>query len=312
MGMSEFYGPTDDASSLRALHAAYDLGYRHFDTADLYGSGHNEELLSRFLRELGGARREVFVATKGGIKRLSGPTPGIRADSSRENLLKACDASLKRLGVDYIDIYYLHRRSPDVPIEETVGALAELVAAGKVRHIGLSEVSANTLRRACQVHPIAALQSEYSLWSRDPELEILGACAELGVNLVAYSPLGRGFLTGKLEPERFRDNQDLRQHLPRFQPAQLELNRALLPALVDLASELDASPAQVAIAWVLAKAQHLHVIPGSRSPARIAENFGASRVALTGEHVARLDSAFAPSGIAGSRYPEHLLSTVNL
>jgi aryl-alcohol dehydrogenase-like predicted oxidoreductase len=313
MGMSEFYGPSDDDDSLRALLGAFDLGYRHFDTADMYGSGHNERLLGRFLRELGARRADVRVATKCGIRRRPAPEVGFDVDGSPAYVRSACDASLARLGVDEIDLFYLHRRSPSVPIEETVGAMGDLVRAGKVRAIGLSEVSEATLRAAAAVHPIAALQSEYSLWTRDAERGVLHACDQLGVDFVAYSPLGRGFLSGEVTPERLEENAgDLRRLLPRFAPGNIEANASLLAALRAVASEVDASPAQVALAWVLAQGDHVHVIPGARRPSHVADNFRALRVALTDGQREGLARAFAPANVRGARYPEALMRTVDL
>jgi aryl-alcohol dehydrogenase-like predicted oxidoreductase len=306
MGMSEFYGATNDDESLRALHAAFDLGYRHFDTADMYGAGHNEGLVGRFARELGARRADISIATKCGIKRR--PTFGFDVDGSPEYVRAACDASLARLGVDAIDVFYLHRRSPAVPIEETVGAMAELVRAGKVRAIGLSEVSVATLRAAAAVHPIAALQSEYSLWTRDAERGALQACAELGTAFVAYSPLGRGFLSGEITRDGLSAN-DLRRHLPRFAEGNLEANASLLDVVRAIAAELAATPAQVALAWVLARGAH--VIPGARKPSHLADNFRAQTFSLSAAHTTALDRAFLPENVHGARYPEVLLSTVD-
>ena len=227
MGMSEFYGKRDDQASMRTLVAAFDKGYRHFDTADMYGEGHNEELLGAFVRTLGSYRDQILIATKAGIRRdLAGPAP-IGIDSSPDYVRQACEKSLRRLRVERIDLYYLHRRDPKVPIEDTLGAMKDLMIEGKIAAIGLGEVSAQTLRRAAKVVSISALQSEYSLWTRDPEREVLAACTELGVNFVAYSPIGRGFLSGELSLDTVQEEGDLRGKLPRFQPGAFEANALL-------------------------------------------------------------------------------------
>lgn len=311
MGMSEFYGARDDAASVRVLHCAFDLGYRHFDTADFYGQGHNEQLLSQFLSDLGARSREVLIATKCGLRRSGAAT--VEIDSSPEYVRDACDASLRRLGVDCIDLYYLHRRSRDVPIEETVGALGDLVAAGKCRYIGLSEVSEATLVRAHAVHPIAALQSEYSLWTRDVEAGMLERTARLGVSFIAYSPLGRGFLGGQLTREQVTSAGDLRGLLPRFGQENFERNQPLLTALRAVAHELgaDVSMSQVALAWVLARASNLFVIPGTRSERHLVSNAAAEGIALNEQQQTRLEAAFNREAVHGSRYPDALLQTVN-
>ncbi|NJO54115.1 MAG: aldo/keto reductase, partial [Bacteroidales bacterium] len=258
MGMSEFYGPGDDEQSLNTLAAALDLGIDFFDTADMYGSGHNERLLGRFLK---GRRERVVLATKFAIVRDEADKAARRIDNSPAYIRKACDASLSRLGIDHIDLYYCHRRNPDQPIEDTVGAMADLVKAGKVRWIGLSEVSPDTLRRASTVHPITALQSEYSLWTRDPEAEILPLCRELGITFVAYSPLGRAFLTGAVSDPATLDPGDFRRHNPRFQGEALAQNAKLVASLKAFADRRGATPAQVALAWLLAKNDDVVPIP---------------------------------------------------
>jgi aryl-alcohol dehydrogenase-like predicted oxidoreductase len=309
MGMSEFYGQSDDAQSLRVLHTALDLGYRHFDTADMYGRGHNEELLGRFLAALGTRRSEVLVATKVGIRR---DVPGgIGVDSTPEYIRTACEASLKRLGVERIGLYYLHRRNPAVPIEETMGAMATLLAEGKVAAVGLSEVSTETLRAATRTVPVSAVQSEYSLWTREPEATLLDACSELGVAFVAYSPLGRGFLSGQLKPSDVAQAGDLRALLPRFRPGAFEANAELLSVVATVAEEVGASQAQVALAWVLAQRPFVHTIPGTRSETRLRENWDSQRLALSTDQCARLAAAFADNAVAGARYPEPLLKTLN-
>lgn len=303
MGMSEFYGESDDASSLRTLARALELGMTLFDTADTYGLGHNETLLGRFIAEGGTARRrQVVVATKFGIVRAAGQYER-RIDNSPAYIRDACEASLRRLGVERIDLYYCHRRNPDVPIEDVAGALGELVAAGKVGAIGLSEVSVETLRRAHAVHPVAAVQSEYSLWSREPETGMLAACAELGTAFVAYSPLGRAFLTGTLEVDALADN-DFRKHNPRFSGDAQAHNRRLVDQLARFAQARGLSSAQVALAWLLHKQPHVIPIPGSRRIPHLESNARAADVLLDAGAMAELDHLFTPDSVAGARYPD--------
>lgn len=311
MGMSEFYGPVDDQESLRALRAAYEIGYRHFDTADMYGRGANERLLGRFVQELGGRRDELLLATKVGIRRDPDAPRQLQIDSSPAYVRTACDASLQRLGVESIDLLYVHRRAPEVPIEDTVGALLDLIKQGKIRAYGLSEVSATTLRRAHGVHPVSAVQSEYSLWTRDPEPEILPICAELGIRFVAYSPLGRGFLAQKPE-ETWSREQDLRQHLPRFRKENVEVNQRLVAEMAQLSASLGLHVAELALSWVLHQRDFIHVIPGSQNVKHLASNFGAARLRLDETVVERLRHLFRPEAVSGKRYPEHLLGTVNV
>lgn len=303
MGMSEFYGESDDASSLRTLARALELGMTLFDTADTYGLGHNETLLGRFIAEGGAARRrQVVVATKFGIVRAAGQYER-RIDNSPAYIRDACEASLHCLGVERIDLYYCHRRNPDVPIEDVAGALGELVAAGKVGAIGLSEVSVETLRRAHAVHPVAAVQSEYSLWSREPETGMLATCAELGTAFVAYSPLGRAFLTGTLEVDALADN-DFRKHNPRFSGDAQAHNRRLVDQLARFAQARGLSSAQVALAWLLHKQPHVIPIPGSRRTPHLESNARAADVLLDAGAMAELDHLFTPDSVAGARYPD--------
>ena len=303
MGMSEFYGPSDDAESLRTLARALELGVSLFDTADTYGLGHNESLLGRFLDEGGAARRrQAVVASKFGIVREAG-TYERRIDNSPAYIRRACEASLRRLGVERIDLYYCHRRDPDVPIEEVVGAMAELVAEGKIGAIGLSEVSVETLRRAHAVHPVAAVQSEYSLWSREPEAGMLAACAELGTAFVAYSPLGRAFLTATVDTGKLADD-DFRKRNPRFSGEAEARNRQLVAALGELAAARGLSNAQLALAWLLNKAPHVIPIPGTRRIAYLESNVSAADIALTADELGQLDRLFDPLAVAGARYPE--------
>jgi aryl-alcohol dehydrogenase-like predicted oxidoreductase len=313
MGMSEFYGARDDAQALRALHLAYELGYRHFDTADMYGDGHNEELLASFLRALGPSRRgSVYLATKVGIRRVPGSPPSVEIDSSPSWVSRACDASMRRLGVDHIDLLYLHRRSPAVPIEDTMGAMASLAQSGKIRGAGLSEVSADTLRRAHVVFPVKALQSEYSLWTRDVEGCIMHACADLGVAFVAYSPLGRAFLSGGLTADEIARDDDLRRHLPRFIGDNFAANSRLLDELRDVAREAGATMAETALSWLLGREEFVYLIPGSRNETHVRANFAAGARVLSADHRARLSSRFALHAAAGDRLPPQLLRTVNL
>jgi aryl-alcohol dehydrogenase-like predicted oxidoreductase len=312
MGMSFAYGPRDDEESTRTLHRALDLGVTFLDTADMYGAGHNEQLIGA---ALGGRRDEFVLATKFGVRsRADGQarsdTPGTYVDTSPEYVRQACDASLTRLGFDVIDLYYAHRRNPAVPVEDTVGAMAELVAAGKVRHLGLSEVSPATLRAAHAVHPIAALQVEYSLFSREPEDELLATCTELGVALVAYSPMGRGLLTGTVTDVAALSADDYRRHAPRFDAEHLAHNLKLVDALGAVAAELGVTPAQAALAWLLARDPSVIPIPGTKRVGYLVENVAAADVQLTAEQVAALDAAVPAGAVSGARYPEQAMSHI--
>jgi aryl-alcohol dehydrogenase-like predicted oxidoreductase len=299
MGMSDFYGPRDEQQNLETLNASLDLGCTFLDTADMYGRGENEKLLSQVLET---RRDEVVLATKFGITRGEGQTRGV--DGRPEYVKRACDASLKRLGVDHIDLYYQHRVDPTVPIEDTVGAMAELVDAGKVRFLGLSEAGADTIRRAAKVHPISALQTEYSLWTRDPEPGILPLCRELGIGFVAYSPLGRGFLTGQIRRPEDLAEDDFRRHNPRFQGENFQKNLDLVARVEQMAKDKGVTAAQLALAWVLHQGDDIVPIPGTRKVSRLKENLGALDVALTAEELAHL-AELMPMGVAaGTRYPE--------
>jgi len=307
MGMSEFYGPSEDAASIGVLHHAIDLGVTFWDTADMYGTGRNEQLVGRALE---GRRDEVVLATKFAIQR--GPDGSVVGVSGRPEYVRtACDASLQRLGVDHIDLYYQHRVDPQVPIEDTVGAMAKLVEAGKVRHLGLSEASAATLRRACAVHPITALQSEFSLWSRDIEAEVVPTCRELGISLVAYSPLGRGFLTGAIRSIDDLAEDDWRRANPRFQGDNFQANLELVDRIEQLATIKGCTPAQLALAWVLAQGPDVVPIPGTRSRARLDENAAATDVELTPEELAHIDELIPKDMAAGTRYPEAAMGFLN-
>ncbi len=307
MGMSDFYGESDDDASIATLHRALDVGVSFWDTSDMYGTGRNEELLARVLNE---RRDEVELATKFGIRR--GPGGSMLGISGRpEYVREACDASLKRLGVDHIDLYYQHRVDTEVPIEDTIGAMAELVAAGKIRHLGMSEASAATLRRAAAVHPIAALQSEYSLWTRDVEPEILPTCRELGIGLVPYSPLGRGFLTGVFtSPDDFAED-DWRRANPRFQGENFRHNLRLVARIRDLSESKRCTPAQLALAWLLAQGEDVVPIPGTRHVSRLEENAAAVDVTLTEADLVHIDEVLPPGLAQGLRYPEAAMRFVN-
>jgi aryl-alcohol dehydrogenase-like predicted oxidoreductase len=298
MGMSEFYGPTDDELSIKVIHRALDIGVTFLDTADMYGSGRNEELIGKALRD---RRSRAVVATKFAVLRgADGSMAGL--SGKPEYVKQACEASLRRLGIDTIDLYYQHRVDPEVPIEDTVGAMGELVARGKVRELGLSEVSPATLRRAHAVHPIAAVQSEYSLWARDPESGILATCAELGVTFVAYSPLGRGFLTGAIKSPSDLAKDDFRRMMPRFQGENFQRNLDVVRRVEELARSRKVTPAQLALAWVLAQAEHIVAIPGTRSTQRLEENAAAADLTLTPAELASIDKAFPRGVAAGDRY----------
>jgi aryl-alcohol dehydrogenase-like predicted oxidoreductase len=303
MGMSEFYGPGDDDESIATIHRALELGVTFLDTSDMYGAGHNEQLVGR---AIAGRRDEVQLATKFAIRREGDER---RIDNSPEWIREACDASLRRLGVERIDLYYMHRRNPDVPIEESVGAMAELVKAGKVAELGLSEVNAGTLRAACAVQPIAALQSEWSLFTRGIEQEILPTARELGVGIVPYSPLGRGELTGALE---ITSEDDFRRSVPRFRRDNRDRNLALVEHARRIAAEVGCTPAQLALAWLLHQGDDVTPIPGTKRVRYLEENAAAVDVELTDEQLAALDEAFRPGATAGERYAPTGMAGVEL
>jgi aryl-alcohol dehydrogenase-like predicted oxidoreductase len=308
MGMSEFYGPTDEAESIRTIHRAFELGIDFLDTADVYGPHKNEVLVGK---AIAGRRDKVVLATKFGIVR-DPANPLTRGINGKPDYVRSSvEASLKRLNTDYIDLYYQHRVDPETPIEETVGAMAELVRAGKVRYLGLSEASSATLERACRVHPITALQSEYSLWSRDPEDDVLPTCRRLGIGFVAYSPLGRGFLTGAYRKLEDLAADDYRRYSPRFQGENFARNLELVGLITRLAQQKGCTPSQLALAWLLARGHDIVPIPGTKRVQYLEDNAGAAAVQLTREELAEIERIAPRGAAAGERYPAQMMNLVN-
>ncbi len=309
MGMSEFYGSRNDEESIRVIHRALDLGVDFLDTADMYGVGHNEQLVGQALKSR--PRDSYVLATKfGNVRGQDGSFLGV--NGRPEYVRSACDASLRRLGLDYIDLYYQHRVDPNTPIEETVSTMADLVKQGKVRHLGLSEAAPETIRRAAAVHPIAALQTEYSLFSREPEADVLPVCRDLGIAFVAYSPLGRGFLSGEFKsPDDFPED-DVRRKFPRFQGENFQKNLDLVGEIQELGREKSCTPSQLALAWVLAQGEDIIPIPGTKRIKYLEENVASLQVQLTSDDLQRIDKALPPGLAAGDRYHPAGMKTINL
>jgi aryl-alcohol dehydrogenase-like predicted oxidoreductase len=307
MGMSEFYGPADEGESIRTIHRALDMGMNFLDTADVYGLGRNEELVGKAIRD---RRGKTILATKfGNVRGADGSWLGV--NGKPDYVRSCCEASLRRLGVEVVDLYYQHRVDPATPVEETVGAMADLVRQGKVRYLGLSEAAPATIRRACAVHPIAALQSEYSLWTREPEAEVIPTCRELGIGFVAYSPLGRGIFGGRIRGPEDLAEGDYRRNSPRFVGENLAHNLSLVKRLEEIATGRKCRPSQLALAWLLARGHDIFPIPGTKRVDRLEENAVAADLELSAEDISRLDAAFPAGAARGSRYPEQAMKALN-
>lgn len=306
MGLSEFYGDVSDTQGLEILNRAYELGYRHFDTADMYGYGQNEKLIGNFLHSHKNDRDSLFISTKCGIVRSDEQKYQMALNGSYDYILQACDASLERLKTEYIDLYYLHRIDPKIPLEESLSALFTLVESGKIRHVGLSEVSLEQLKKASDYGPIHAVQNELSLWTRDAESGILSFCAKNRIAFVAFSPMGRGFLSGRIDQsymETLDEQHDLRTKLPRFKPENIEQNLLLVDQLKTIAQELAITPASLSLAWVLTRSPNVHIIPGTKNLDYLASNFDSQNIVLPDDVLKRLDEIFISSAVSGNRYP---------
>ncbi len=314
MGMSEFYGDTDDAASLQTLKRSYEIGYRHYDTADMYGQGRNELLLGQFIKTLGEARDNIHIASKVGIQRDSNDKYNLILNGSREYIHKSCNDSLKRLGTDYLDLYYLHRKDPNILLEESLTAIKELIDSGKVKAAGLCEVSSETLSEANKILKISAIQSEYSLWSRDIEDEIIPLCKDLDITIVAFSPMGRGFLTGKISKKHMDtavSDKDFRASLPRFNGENYDKNIKLVNKIIDISSSLNIKASQLSLAWILSKSDNIIVIPGTKQEKYLLENFESLNIKLDNEVIREIESIFTKDSISGDRYPERILKKSN-
>jgi len=309
MGMSEFYGTPNEAECIETLEKAIELGITHFDTADMYGYGDNEKLIAKILNRY---RADIIIATKFGIVRDKLNPVVRRIDNSPEYIRSACEASLQRLKMDYIDLYYVHRVNVNTPIEETIAVLSELVNEGKIRYIGLSEASADIIRLAHKVHPITAIQSEYSIWTRTPEKEVIPICEELGIGFVAYSPLGRGFLTGKLKEAASLDEKDFRRSLPRFQEGNFQHNLIIVETLEKIANQKKCTVAQLALAWVLAQSDHITAIPGTKRRQYLEENIGAVTIKLNKAELTMLNKLIPPEVVHGKRYTQEMMKAFNI